>query len=770
MNNEIKNNEESGGYISLPNNSKIVVVRDENEGSATQSAEEDNIDLRVYWHTFIKYKWIIISITIAIASLMALKTMSDPPIYKATASILIEFNQVNVIDIKEVYSVKSYLSKYYKSQLKILESRGLAEKVVDKLNLSYHPAFNQGAPPKGFSYYRQHWLSKVQWLQVSPPVEPKAPTAQQKYKAVVGIVMAGLNISEVEKSQIINISFDSTDPQLAALVPNTLAEVYIESDLEAKLAMTNKAASWLTKRISGLRDQLREAELALQRYIESEGLTNVAGVKTIATKQIEETAAELVHARINLAKLENVYKQVEGLQSRTFQNFESVPAIFNHPLVQGLKTIELDVEKQMFELKERYGPKHPIFIASKAELHSAREHTDKQIQKAIARITKEYELAIANVKTLEHSLEENKSTIREINRKEYTFAILEREVEVHRQLYDLFLTRFKETDASQDVQALQSTVGRVIEQAIAPSVAYKPRNKFIIAISLIFGFMGSTLLAYLLEYLNNTLKDGEEVEHKLGLPLLGSLPKIKISKDKLKPTWIFLNEPKSQFAESIRTIRTGIILSSRTDTPHNLLVITSSVPGEGKTTLATSEAIALGQTAKTLLIDADMRRPSIAKLFGLSQKAPGLSEMVTKTRSFEECVHHLGEESGGIDVLTSGEIPANPLELLSSEHFKEVLEQIVQYYKYIVIDTAPTMLVSDAMVLAKHASKVLYVVKANSTPYQVVRDGLKRLRQADVYTNSIILNQFDDKKSSKYNYGKYGYYKGYYSGKHGYYG
>ncbi|MEN8218251.1 MAG: polysaccharide biosynthesis tyrosine autokinase [Pseudomonadota bacterium] len=762
-------NKETGGYVHLPDGSKVIVVRDENQGTASQPTEEDDIDLRVYWHTFSKHKWIILGLTLVIGSLTALKTLSLPPIYQAKTALLIEFDQANVISIKEMYGSSRYQQHmFYNSQLKILKYRGLAEKVVDKLNLVSHPAFYWPPPSKGFFYYWHKLLSKVPWLLVSPPKEPQPLTAQNKFKAVVGRVMANLNIASEPDSQIINISFDSTHPQLAATVPNTLAEVYIETDLEAKLAMTSKGSEWLTQRINNLRQQLKVSEQDLQRYIESQGLVNVAGVKTIATKQIEETAAELVHASIKLTKLKNVYRQVQQVGNSTTKAFESTPAIFNHPLVQGLKQIELDIEKKVSEMNERYGPKHPHFIAAKAELKAAKEHTNAQIKKAIIRISKEYELAFADVKALERSLEDNKRTIREINRKEYQLSVLERDVEVHRQLYELFLTRFKETDASQDIQVLQSTVGRVVEQAIAPSRPYKPKTKFIIIISLVFGFIFSTLLAYLLEYINNTLKDGEEVEHKLGLPLLGSLPKIKIgNKEEHKPAWLFLKEPKSQFAESVRTIRTGIMLSGL-DTPHKVLVVTSSVPGEGKSTSAINQALALGQMAKTLLIDADMRRPSIAKSFGLSNKTPGLSELVARTQTLDECIHHLSGEQGGIDVISSGEVPPNPLELLSSERFNEVLEQLAQDYEYIVIDTAPIMLVSDALVLAKHASGVLYIVKANVTPYQVVQDGLKRLRQVKAPVHNIILNQVDTRKHSKHYYGKYSYYKGYY-GKDGYY-
>jgi capsular exopolysaccharide synthesis family protein len=536
--------------------------------------------------------------------------------------------------------------------------------------------------------------------------------------------------------------------------------------------MTEEAAEFLTKRTNELRQELSASEKKLQDYMAAQELVNVTGVKSVAIKQIEQTTSYLVSARQEFTKANNVYKQVQKLRGFPSEVFESIPAVLNHSLVQSLKTAELDTEKKISELKERYGEKHPKIIAKQAELNTARSNTAKQIELVIEGITKEYEMAYANVTALEQSLEMNKNKIKKLNRKEYQLRVLQRDVDVNRQLYDLFLTRFKETNASQDVQKLQSTVGRVIENALSSSIPYKPKKKRIVAISLVLGFLLSTLLAFLLEYLDNTLKDSEDVEQKLGLPLLGSLPKLKVGKgkkDKFKPQWMFLKEPKSPFSEAVRTIRTGIMLSG-IDTPQKVLIVTSSVTGEGKTTLAINQAFALGQMDKTLLIEADMRRPSMAKLFGLNSKAPGLSELVAGTRKFEECIRHLGEgEDGGIDVIVSGMVPPNPLELLASKRFKEILGQLAQDYKYIVIDSAPTMPVSDASVLAKHASELVYVVKANATPHQIVREGLKRLRQVNVSVNNVVLNQLPIKKSSRYHYSKYAYYKNYYGGS-GHYG
>ena len=427
--------------------------------------------------------------------------------------------------------------------------------------------------------------------------------------------------------------------------------------------------------------------------------------------------------------------------------------------------MELDAETKVSELSKRYGHKHPKMIAAQSELNSARENTAQQIQRVITSITKEYEVALANVQALERSMGQQEQQIQGINRKEYQLKVLDREVEVNRQLYDLFLTRFKETDISQDVQALQSTVGRIVDPALVATTPYKPQKKRIVMISLILGFLFATMLAFLLEYLDNTIKNADDVEQKLGIPLLGTLPKLKIrKKEEFHPQLMFLTEQNSHFAESIRTIRTGIMLSNL-DSPRKVTLITSCCASEGKSTFAINQALALGQMGKTLLIDADMRRPSIAQIFSLGKNAPGLSEFIAGTRKFAECIHDIEEEKEEtenqepaenckitISVMPSGMIPPNPLELLASHKFENVLAQLEQAYEYIVIDSAPTLAVSDALVLSRYASSVVFVVKADATVQQMVREGIKRLQKINVPILGIVLNQVDIKKISQYGY------------------
>ena len=747
--------------------------------SATQNNHENELDLRVYWNIFNKYKGRIIGLTLIIGLLTMLMTFSLQPIYRSTATLLIEMDKQNVISIEEVYGINPFNRDYYQTQIEILKSRQLAEKIVDRLNLMSHHLFNSKNQQE-FSFNWRDWIFRESSKR--PSIVPL--TLEQKRKTIVNTILTNLSITPVRNSQLVKINFQSPDAKLAANVPNALANIYIESDLEAKLEMTKRATSWLTERIEGIRQKLSQSEQALQNYLERENLVNVMGVKSVSTRKIEETTSNLVSAHQRLGEAESVYRQVQALRGRSIKHFETIPAIFKNQLVQSLKKVELDAETKVSELSKRYGPKHPKMIAAQAEFNGARENSAQQIGRVISGLTKEYEVALANVQALERSMSQQEQQIQGINRKEYQLKVLEREVEVNRQLYDLFLTRFKETDVSQDVQALQSTVGRIVDPALVATIPYKPQKKRIVMISLVLGFLFAAMLAFLLEYLDNTIKNADDVEQKLGLALLGTLPKLKNrKKEEFKPQLMFLQEPKSHFAESARTIRTGMMLSTL-DSPRKVFAVTSANAGEGKTTFAINQALALGQMGKTLLIDADMRRPSIAKIFGLEANTPGLSELIAGTRQFSECIQYIEEEKVeaeekaeateakteakkiALSIIPSGIIPPNPLELLASSQFENLIARLEQKYDYIVIDSAPTLAVSDALVLAKYASSLVFVIKADATPHQMVRESIKRLQKIDVSILGVVLNQVNMQKLSQYYVNKYGYYHGSY----GYYG
>ncbi|SEH08563.1 GumC family protein [Candidatus Venteria ishoeyi] len=719
---------------------------------------EDEIDLREYIGTFLKYKWNIFFLTFLIGLLALVISFSLTPIYSSTTSILIESDKAKIISIEEVYGIGSANREYFQTQLGILKSRALAEKLVKKLNLTtnseFSPAIKQDSP------WDIRFLIK-EWLPVSwHPPEDKKLSPNEVLSQTVVAVMKNLSINLERNTQLAKITFQSADPKLAARVPNELAEIYIENDLESRLQMTQKAASWLTERLEGLRKKLDASETTLQTYLEKHQLVDAQGVKSIATSQLNTMSDDLLAAKLRLSEANIVYKQVKALKGRPASSYESIPKVLSNLLVQRLKEVELDKQRKVSELSKRYGKKHPNMIAVQSELDSAITNTGKQIRKVIASIEKDYLAARDNVRILQGSMKQAEEKIQNISKKTYRLSALERDVETNRQLYNMFLKRFKETDVS---QSHQSTVARVIDPAISATIPAKPKKNLIVLIATVLGFMFATMLAFLLEHLDNTIHTVEDVEAKLGILLLGILPKLK-GKLAKRVQFSVLEDDKTQFAESIRTIRTGIMLSGL-DNPHKVLLITSTIPGEGKTTFAINQALAIGQMKKTILIDADLRRPSIAKRLGLSIKTPGIAEVVSGEKTLEECIQKV--EGLNTHFLLSGTIPPNPLELLSSKHFQNVLTSLENDYEQVVIDSAPAHAVSDALVLSKYSNALVYVVKADETPYPLVQSGLKRLQQIEAPILGVVLNQFDAEKASKNYYGKYGhYYKTYYGQYH----
>jgi capsular exopolysaccharide synthesis family protein len=351
-------------------------------------------------------------------------------------------------------------------------------------------------------------------------------------------------------------------------------------------------------------------------------------------------------------------------------------------------------------------------------------------------------------------VDSNKAQIQKISRKEFEVRELQREVEANRTLYDTFMTRLKETSATSD---LETANARVVDPAVVPNAPIRPMKGLVVALSGILALVGGAGITLLLQILNNTFKSIEEVESKLNLPVLGILPLVK-NKQRSQIAHLFSSNEDKSFSESIRTIRTGVVLAGMND-PHRILVVTSSLPGEGKSTVAANLAYAFGQMERVLLVDADLRRPTLAKNFKFPVGTRGLANLIAGTAKLEECIKSIE----GIDMLCAGAVPPNPLELLSSERFAQLIEQLKSHYDRVIIDSPPTQAVSDATILATHADALIYVIKSEATSTVLAKHGVGQLLQSNSPVTGVVLNQVDVKRAQKngYHYGGYYDYYGY---------
>jgi len=711
--------------------------------------QEEVIDLRQYCRVVDRFKWRIAALSVAVAMLTAMVVFSMTPRYQATATLMIEAAQAKALSIEEVYGLDSSHKEYFLTQFEILKSRKIAERVVERLALTSHAEFDPDQRESGFSLR--------DWLPFLPAPEPltEEEARELKLQQVTDAFARRLTISPVRNTQLVNITFESESPQLAAKVANAVAEVFIESHLEAKLEMTQQATSWLNGRLDGLRTKLEVSEAKLQAFQESEGLVDVEGVQGLAAQGLNEITTQLMQTRKEMKQAESIHQLVQT-RGADPNALASLPEVLNHQVIQDVKKAEVDASRKVSELARRYGPKHPKMIAARDELASVRENLRSEVRQLIAGIENDYETAKANERALERELAHAKGEYQRISRKESRYNELKREVDVNRQLYNAFLTRFKETSETSDFEAANA---RLTDPATAPRAAAKPKKGLIILLALLTSAMFGVMLAFLVEALNDGIRNPEDIENKLGQCMIGLLPWVKHGKEERLSLGTFFDGDHHSFAEAVRTLRTSLVLS-HLEKPAKVISVTSSVPGEGKTTVAENLGFALAQMEKVLLIDADMRRPSVGREFGLPVYHPGLSNLIAGSSQLNECVYH--DEKSGLDVIPAGAVPPNPQELLSSPRFAKVLQLLTDTYDRVIIDTAPAQVVSDALIVSRVADSMLYVVKADSTRQKMINNGIGRLLQVGARLDGVVLNQVDTTSKTSY-YGDYYGYSGDYA-------
>ena len=730
----------------------------------TQHSEDNDgeTDLLKLWQTIWRRKWGILALVLVVAMVTTLAVLSVPPTYRAGATLLIEQKQANVVSIEQVYGLEGQSSEYLQTQFELLKSRSLAERVVKQLGLTTHPELDPRQQPEPLIDV-SGLLDRLSLHTVIPATLPEDledgvdPAESQILDEVTKAFMARISTYLLGKSQLVRVEVDMADPRMAAKAANALANGFIESRLEANMDMAMTASKWMNSRLGELRNSLKNAEDRLQAYREKENLVDVDGVTTISAGELSRTGDRMIDARRQRAEAESQYHQVQAMRGSGWERMASVPAVLGHPLIQQFKAEEARAKAKVDELSKRYGDRHPVMEAARADLSAASGSLRGQVEQVVAGIERNYQLAIANERSLQTSFNTNKTQIQNIARKEFELRELQREVDANRALYDTFMTRLKETTATSDMESINA---RVIDPAIPPNRPIKPRKVLIVAMLSILALLAGVGITLVLEALNNTFKSPDEVESKLNLPVLGILPLVRRHERKEIAHLFSTNEEKA-FSESIRTIRTGVVLSAVSN-PHKILVITSSLPGEGKSTVAANLAMALGQMEKVLLLDADLRRPTQAKNFDFPVGTPGLANLIAGTAKLDECIKHVDS----IDILGAGSVPPNPLELVSSPRLEELIEELRNQYDRIVIDSPPSQAVSDATMLALHANALIYVVKSESTPIPQVRNGIGQLLQSNAPVTGVVLNQVDMKRAQKYGYSYSGYYDyyGYSSG------
>lgn len=714
--------------------------------------EDQGIDLRQYWRVVLRYKWGILGLVTAVGLFTTVWVQSLQPVYRSTATLLIGGNETVTVSKQEDATGWGDKERFLSTQYELLKSREVARAVVEQLGPNKDAIVDSltKQPSSGFNW--RDWIPQS-WLKPAGLTQMPIATSDPD-KVLLGWLRGGLDVQPVRDTSMVKVSFESIDPRLAARVANAFTRAYIDSNLKQRVASTTEASAWLQEQLKKSQQQVLKSVEQLEQYRKKAGLVDVEGMHSIQTEQLKDRAADLSEAHRVRSEAESLYRRAESL--RKTGQMDALPGVLSNPLIQRLREQEQELERQIRSDSERFQGNYPGLDDSRSNLQAVRDQINEALKKIVDGYKTNYEIARANEARLQAEVRKLEANVQELSRKQSDAQAMEQAVTTNRQSYDAFLNQLMETSTRRADTV--SMVARVVDPAQPEFTPVEPNKRRIVMMSLILSLMGGLGIALMLDKFDNTLKSREDVDERLGIPVLGELVLLKGKRPDGKsfnPAMEFQDQPTSSFAESIRTIRTGVALSGL-DQSHQTLVVTSTLSGEGKSTVAVNLALALGHLGKVLLIDADLRRPSLARQFGLDTRTKGLTDLVGGTAKATECIRALPDTD--IHVLFAGStVPPDPLKILSSERFSQMLAKAATSFDTVVIDSAPLELVSDARVLATKATGIVYVIRAGETPHQAVRQGLSTLSDTGTALLGAVLNQIDPHEAHAYGKYKYGY-------------
>ncbi len=738
--------------------------------AAQYSPSMEDVDLREVLRKIWRRKGIIFATVVVLTTLTGIALFQMTKLYTAETLVMIETRGSNIVGIEAVLTGMSADAEAIESEIEVIRSRGLAEKTIKKLKLDQNPEFNETLRPKRFladlldlnQFVPKEWLDVLLGRTDEIVLSPEEIEAKKRVR-IIDNFLTRLNIAPKGRSRVIGIGFTSENPETASKVANTLADLYIVEQLEVKFEATRRANEWLNSRISGLREKVDASGRAVEEFRRKSGLIESSGV-TLAGQQLSELNTQMVLTRTKRAEAEARLRQVIGLVSSP-GGVDSAAEVLQSGLIQRLREQEAEVQRKVAELAVEYGERHPKMINARAEVRDIEKKIQSEVNKIVKGLENEVGIAKAREASMVKSLEELKQEVGQSNRATVKLQALERESTADRTLLETFLSRFKETSAQEDVN-IQQADARIISFADVPDKHSFPKRTLILALTFVGSFSIGLLLVFIVERLDNGFRSGEQIEKLTGVSVLGLVPVLSgLSKIGKAPESYILERPASAFGESIRTLHTSVLLSHLDEPPKSIL-ITSSLPKEGKTTIASCLARMQAMAGRrTVIIDTDFRRPSVHRAFGIAEQ-PGLVELLAGEVQLEDVVQT--DEASGAHVISSGTSAPNPSNILASDHMKRLLDSLAQTYDLIILDSPPVMAVSDARILSNMADVTVFVVRWAETRREVVNAGLKQIISSSGRLAGVVLSMVDVRKHARYGYSDSGVYYGsvkkYYTG------
>ena len=742
--------------MNAPIRSSIPTQTPQGYGSGVGAGDNSLIDLDFMsiYRALRKRLRLILTIMFGLTALAVIGVMQMTPLYTAEALILLDQQKTQVVDVQAVMSGLASDSPTIDSQVEILRSRSIARHVVESLALESDPEFNGALRPASMLV----WLDPRKWLSLLTK-RNRVRTEEQIREATINRLIDGVvsrtTVSRRGATYILSLKFTSENPAKAAKIANALANTYVVDQLEAKFNATKEANDWLSRRLDALRTQVEDSERAVVIYRTQNGLENAGGT-TLNDQQLSELNAQLILARTDLAEKQAKYSRAKQILSGG-GSIESVADVVQSQTISNLRGKEADLARQQADLSSKYGPRHPAILNIDAQRKDIQRQIGREVTRIVGSIQNEASISQSRVDSLQKSLNELRGTSGENNQALIQLRELEREADANKSVYESFLNRFKETSQQSD---LQTSDARIISAATAPVGASSPKTSLIASVALFLSALVGIGVALLLEHLDNGLRTGLEVEEALGLAHLVSLPQVPDEKGpdgrKMMPQDYLLAKPLSAYSESLRSLRSALALSD-VDNPPKIVLFTSSLPNEGKTTMAVSFARAAAQSGlRAVLIDCDLRHPSVHKAFSMPSPKQGLVEYLAGTASLEDVL--VIDRASTLRYLPIASGSANPPDVLGSGQMQRLLADMHASYDLVILDSAPVLPVSDSRVLSRFVDKTVFVVRWAETPKDAAKSGVKELRNYGADIAGVVLSIVDTTKQAKYGYGDGGYY------------
>lgn len=702
-----------------------------------------------YWRLVLKRRWTVSVCLLIVFSTVAIGTLKKTPIYEGKVTLEIDPEQPQVLNFREVAQSAPTVDvdSYRETQYKILQSRSLAERVVRDLQLYRVPEFYKNRMLFG--------LITSNPDKIPSPSELAPDPNSDAFRNAVGYLLRSVDVSPVRRSNLVEVSADCESPQLAQQIANKLADDYIEQNLQAGWDESAKASDWLQGRLTELKVKLEKADDELQQYAQRNSIVFITDKQTMVNERLQELLQAYTAAQAQRFQKEALYSLVQKGE------IENLPGVMDNRLVQDLQERKFDLEKQYAEITTWVKPDYPKAREIQKQMDAIQAQIDKQAQ-AVARIVADgYHSALAQEQSLQKAVETQKQEVNNIAAKSVQYNILKRDSDSYRQLYDGLLQRMKEARVSSGLDA--SNI-RVVDAAELPKGPSKPRVPLNMMLGIVAGLGLGVGLAFFQEYLDRSLKTQEDVETLLRLPSLGILPRFHANgngKDEMPeaivPQTHALVAPYLQNApeaiEAFRSLRTSILLSA--NPVPRLILVTSSLPGEGKTTTTLNLGATLASLgSKVVIVDCDMRKPNCHRAAGVSN-ASGFVQCLTGQLDVTKALLPV-PGVGNLSVIPCGPIPPNPAELLSSPATAECLHRLRGLFDYVLVDSPPLLSVADSRILATLTDAAVLVTRAFETPYDVVRRGRTLLHGAGARILGVALNDVD---LHKHRYGPDSYYR-----------